>query len=176
MERRVGAMEANLMGSIHTMQQTIQALATQVTDLTSGRLYLRFAGRNNEMTSIPTETSNSVEVAQYIQNNSTSNSSITMPRYRMSRGVKTIKDLWREWFTGLNGCSSINDLEILHGASWRNDDRQFYNRRKRIIDEIKKYAQLHSITVEAAVDYAEQKRIERSKTLDYLSKNPHHIF
>jgi hypothetical protein len=54
--------------------------------------------------------------------------------YKMSRGVKTITDLWWEWHSGLAGGVSVQYMNEKFGAYWRNNDRQFYNKRRRMIE------------------------------------------
>ncbi|KAK4232668.1 transcriptional activator of glycolytic enzymes-domain-containing protein [Achaetomium macrosporum] len=41
------------------------------------------------------------------------------PRHRMSRAVKTVRDLWREWTVGLQGGPSILALDNRWGSRWR---------------------------------------------------------
>jgi hypothetical protein len=70
---------------------------------------------------------------------------VEVPRYRMSRAVQTIPELWREWTVGLQGQPSIERLDELHGPSWRSgpaaaSERQFYSRRKTLITEIRRLA------------------------------------
>jgi hypothetical protein len=53
--------------------------------------------------------------------------------YKMSRGIKTVADLWREWSVGLSGGPAIQDLETRLGARWcESNEQRFYNRRKKI--------------------------------------------
>jgi len=60
------------------------------------------------------------------------------PLYRLSRELRTVRQLWDEWFTGLNGRPSIDQLNKEWGSRWRTDSKEmnFYSRRKVIIDEI----------------------------------------
>jgi hypothetical protein len=67
------------------------------------------------------------------------------PRYRMSRTIQTVPDLWREWTVGLQGQPSIEKLDELYGWDWRAGpnaaaERQFYSRRKTLISEIRRLA------------------------------------
>ena len=41
------------------------------------------------------------------------------PKYRMSRAVKTVKDLWREWTVGFRGGPSVTALDNRWGSRWR---------------------------------------------------------
>lgn len=179
MERKITAMEANVVNSLNGIRQTVDSLSTALSDLTSGRVYLQFAGAGaipSDNGEAPTTTNTQEPYSIADTSSQGEPHRTTPPRYRMSRGVKSVTDLWREWYSGLGGGYAVNDLELRYGASWRNNDRQFYNRRKRIIDEIKKYATVHSVTEETAVGIAENRRIERKKTLDYLGKHVDEIF
>lgn len=67
------------------------------------------------------------------------------PQYRMSRTIRTIPELWREWTVGLQGQPSIDRLDELYGSGWRSgpaaaSERQFYSRRKTLITEIRRLA------------------------------------
>ncbi|SAM02202.1 hypothetical protein, partial, partial [Absidia glauca] len=69
-------------------------------------------------------------------------------------------------------------LEQRWGVKWRQDDKEkkFYNRRRSIIATIKKYAEEHNITMETAVNLAEENRSRRSKSLHYLAEHNDTIF
>jgi len=56
----------------------------------------------------------------------------------MNRELRTVRQLWDEWFTSLNGRPSIDQLNQEWGSRWRMDSKEinFYSRRKVIIDEI----------------------------------------
>src|SRR5271154_5727950 len=41
------------------------------------------------------------------------------PQYVLSRTVRTVPQLWREWTVGLGGNSSVQGLEDLYGPCWR---------------------------------------------------------
>ncbi|KAF1986913.1 hypothetical protein K402DRAFT_308314, partial [Aulographum hederae CBS 113979] len=41
------------------------------------------------------------------------------PTYRMSRAVRSIDGLWREWTVGLGGHQSIQILDSKWGSRWR---------------------------------------------------------
>ena len=61
------------------------------------------------------------------------------PKYRLSRTIETVPDLWREWTIGLNSNFSVQSLKDTYGAAWRPalNERVFFSRRKAIIDEIR---------------------------------------
>jgi hypothetical protein len=100
------------------------------------------------------------------------------PTYAMSRGIQTINDLHREWYNGLSGGYPVAELEQRWGVQWRKDmkERKFFNRRRSIIDTITKYAEQHHITIETAVNIAEEKRRRQNKSLHYLSEHNDRIF
>jgi hypothetical protein len=58
--------------------------------------------------------------------------------YKLSRTIKTVRELWNEWYEGLDGQPPIQTLEAQYGARWRPDpkERVMFRRRKVIIDEI----------------------------------------
>jgi Centromere DNA-binding protein complex CBF3 subunit, domain 2/Transcriptional activator of glycolytic enzymes len=59
--------------------------------------------------------------------------------YTMSRTIRTVPDLWREWTRGLSGQPSVQSLEDAYGARWRPEqkERTFFCRRKVIVDHIR---------------------------------------
>jgi Transcriptional activator of glycolytic enzymes len=61
--------------------------------------------------------------------------------YTMSRTIRTVPDLWREWTRGFSADQpSIQSLEDAYGARWRPEQkgRPFFSRRKVIIDYIRR--------------------------------------
>lgn len=60
------------------------------------------------------------------------------PAYLLSRTIKTVPELWREWTQGLGSNPSVQSLEEIYGAAWRplQSERVMFSRRKVIIDEI----------------------------------------
>lgn len=61
-----------------------------------------------------------------------------IPKYKLSRAIKTAQELWQEWTVGFQGGPSVKQLEETYKSSWRNGmaERQFFSRRKVVIDEI----------------------------------------
>ncbi len=61
------------------------------------------------------------------------------PKYRLSRTVTTVPDLWREWTVGLGGGPAVQALEDSYGPRWRpsQEERVFFCRRKTIIDWVR---------------------------------------
>ncbi|KAG2218397.1 hypothetical protein INT45_011585 [Circinella minor] len=101
-----------------------------------------------------------------------------VPIYKMSRNTVTLDMLWREWYHGLAGGPSIEELERLYHVEWRREtkERRFYNRRRIIIEGIKNYAAQHRLTNEAAVALLEEKRSRQRKTLHWIAENPSIFF
>lgn len=110
-----------------------------------------------------------------------------MPLYRLSRSIRRVPDLWREWTVGLTGHPSVEALDTMYGASWRasSPERMFYSRRKAIIDAIKDIVKRRSLVegqpggyghmtgredVASAVQHLEEMRMRRKMSLDALSK------
>lgn len=96
-----------------------------------------------------------------------------VPLYRLSRNVRTIPDLWKEWTIGLGCLPSIHELDRLYGSRWRiGNEIQHYSTRKRIIDEVKRRAG-SSATAEdykAVVREMEEERAHSKASLDKVSK------
>ncbi|KAL1989509.1 hypothetical protein VTN49DRAFT_6706 [Thermomyces lanuginosus] len=96
-----------------------------------------------------------------------------LPRtYRLSRTIKTVPELWREWTEGLNGGPSVQSLDAVYGAKWRVEqaERMFYSRRKVIIDDIFKRQKSKGGSLNAAVAEVELLRQDRNLSLNALAK------
>ena len=105
------------------------------------------------------------------------------PRYRMSRTIQTIPDLWREWTVGFQGQPSVEKLDELYGADWRSGpdataERQFYSRRKTLINEIRRlaavedpsYGNPHEIVVARLEAERRQAKASLSKVIDAIKR------
>ncbi|KAL1973712.1 hypothetical protein VTN31DRAFT_5272 [Thermomyces dupontii] len=93
------------------------------------------------------------------------------PAYTMSREVKPVPDLWREWTEGLHGNPPVQVLESQHGSEWRREhnERMFFHRRKRIIDAIQERCR-KGMPIRAAVEELEQIRVRGNMSLHKLSE------
>jgi Transcriptional activator of glycolytic enzymes len=58
----------------------------------------------------------------------------------LSRTISTVPQLWREWTVGIGKDLSVQGLKALYGVRWRrkHSDKTMYDRRKVIIDEIRR--------------------------------------
>ena len=54
----------------------------------------------------------------------------------MDRTVSTVLDVWFEWTEGHGAKPAILDLNQKYGSDWRQDDKNAYSRRKKLIDEV----------------------------------------
>ncbi|OAD74812.1 hypothetical protein PHYBLDRAFT_61139 [Phycomyces blakesleeanus NRRL 1555(-)] len=124
MARKLADMQNADSGFRREVLREFGVLHQKIDDLVSGRIPLwslqedggeRGEARSTEVQAFPVPANNSGPISQL--------SDIPV-RYRMSRDVQTVPDLWREWHVGLSGCVSIHEMET---------------RRKRIVNRIKKY-------------------------------------
>jgi hypothetical protein len=96
-----------------------------------------------------------------------------MPNTGLCRNVKTLTDLWEEWFSGREGCLSVVEMNQRWGGQWRkvSRDEQFYSCRKKIIEAIQKHAVDQEVEPATMCQQLEHKHIENKKTLDWIAKN-----
>ena len=94
-------------------------------------------------------------------------------RYRMSRAVKTIRDLWREWTIGLQGGPSIVALDNRWGSRWRagrQAEVQWYSLRLEVIREIRRVARARRISEESAMYFVGAEQRQSNCSLDLYCK------
>ncbi|KAI3655070.1 hypothetical protein MP228_000450 [Amoeboaphelidium protococcarum] len=94
--------------------------------------------------------------------------------YKMNRSVVTVNTLWQEWTSGIAGGPAVQDLEATFGTKWRKDqtESKFFNRRRVIIDEIKRMVNDNVASCEQeAVRLLEIKRSSNLWSLDKLMKS-----
>lgn len=91
---------------------------------------------------------------------------------KMSRDPNMdIRCLWQEWDAGLKGNPSIRELELTkewRAGPYRKSESRFFQRRKRIIDQIIRRMD-SGMTVESAILQLEE--IRNGKSLNWLSDN-----
>ncbi|OCK75782.1 hypothetical protein K432DRAFT_408715 [Lepidopterella palustris CBS 459.81] len=91
----------------------------------------------------------------------------------MSRAVKTVDRLWREWTVGLGGGPSIRTLDARWGSRWRAGRRseiQWYSLRLEVIKEIGRIAQARRTGEEAAMWQLNLQQQQMGCSLDQLCK------
>lgn len=94
-------------------------------------------------------------------------------RYRMSRAVKTVRDLWREWTIGLQGGPSIVALDNRWGSRWRagrQAEVQWYSLRLEVIREIRRVARARRISEESAMYFVGAEQRHSNCSLDLYCK------
>ncbi|KAI3638343.1 hypothetical protein MIR68_003954 [Amoeboaphelidium protococcarum] len=94
--------------------------------------------------------------------------------YKMNSSVVTVSTLWQEWTSGIAGGPAVQDLEATFGTKWRKDqtESKFFNRRRVIIDEIKRIVNENVASCEQeAVRLLEIKRSSNLWSLDKLMKS-----
>jgi hypothetical protein len=92
------------------------------------------------------------------------------PSYRLSREVKTVEGLWREWTMGFPGLPSVEELNLRWGSEWRvGKERQYYSTRLRIIEEVRKRG-IAMGDIERRVRSSEGQRVAAGVSLDNLQK------
>lgn len=92
-----------------------------------------------------------------------------VPTYKLSRDIRTIPALWREWTTGLAGMPSVEELDRRYGCKWRpRGEAQYYSTRKRIIDEIRRRAGAQDPALTVAT--MEVERAAAKASLDKVQK------
>lgn len=95
------------------------------------------------------------------------------PRHCMSRTVKTVELLWREWTVGLGGKPSINALDNRWGARWRSgrqSELQWYSLRLEVIKEIRRVAKAKRISEEQAMWRLNMEQSQSGYSLDRMCK------
>jgi hypothetical protein len=102
-----------------------------------------------------------------------SGSDLQLPVYRMSRAVRTVRALWQEWTTGLDGGPSVAALDLRWGSRWRagrQNELQWYSLRLEVIKEIKRIAQAQRISEQAAMWQVNLQQEQMQCSLDQLCK------
>lgn len=111
-------------------------------------------------TTTSTTTSTAVVSMQYDENG--------IPKYKMSRQVATVSDLWDEWSVGRDGNWSVQELEEKWGTKWRREDKKWFNLRKKIVDAISDLEKDLGLSTPRAIRMLQQAINERHWSLDKL--------
>ncbi|KAK9242470.1 transcriptional activator of glycolytic enzymes-domain-containing protein [Lipomyces tetrasporus] len=96
-----------------------------------------------------------------------------VPTYKMSRELESVFELWEEWENGLDGRPSIKYLEYNYGTQWRANsaEKQFFCRRKAIIDEVSRVAEANESNIQYALQATDAKRLGlKPNSLDNFGK------
>ncbi|OWY93514.1 hypothetical protein PHMEG_00037069 [Phytophthora megakarya] len=96
----------------------------------------------------------------------------TSTTVKLSRSVRTVIDLWREYTDGVGGQMSIAEADKLLGTKWRQNptESRFYLRRKRYYDAVSTIAARDSITRENAAEKLELELSKLSLLLNAFTK------
>ncbi|KAF4147844.1 Transcriptional activator of glycolytic enzyme [Phytophthora infestans] len=95
-------------------------------------------------------------------------------------GLESVKELWEEWDVGVDGGAPVRELEERYGTKWCDaDERRLFNRRRSALNFIQQLsceAQCYigagaEVATQLAVQYLDDSRKMRRKTLNWLSKN-----
>lgn len=91
-------------------------------------------------------------------------------QYVMSRSVRTVREAWTEWYSGLAGGPSVVSLDEKYGSRWRSaaTERRWYCNRRFVINAIQHQIEQHRMTELEAINLFELKRGTRS--MDSLMK------
>jgi hypothetical protein len=92
--------------------------------------------------------------------------------YKLSRSLKTVRDVWMEYTAGVNGGPAIRQLEQQHGNRWRKDEteRRFFSRRKVYYDAIALASSELNISVDQVVTLLGAHQAKGKMSLDAFSK------
>ena len=88
-------------------------------------------------------------------------------KYRFSRTITTVVDLWKEWSIGLESGPSIQQLDSTWGAKWKDqNERQFYSRRLPIVKAIQqRYASGKATSLQEAAVQLETLRLQGGESM-----------
>jgi len=172
--------KATVITSVNPLAETALKLQNNISDLLSGRVPVFInADYGTRPEQVPTITAAVADSTVQPSSPIASDAdviAVTRPSYRMSRGIRTVTDFWREWSEGLSGGPAVRDLELKYGAKWSEaNERRFFNRRKKIAGKIERLAaemeggKSRSDCIAAATTL-EENRKRNGKSLDWLSK------
>ncbi|KAI8374104.1 transcriptional activator of glycolytic enzymes-domain-containing protein [Choanephora cucurbitarum] len=96
------------------------------------------------------------------------------PKQSPDRSIRSVSDAWREYSIGINGGLPLKYLEENFGMSWLKRDTPmndycFYERRKHLINLIKRIAKNENVSQEEVAERLEMERRARKVRLDKLS-------
>ncbi len=91
-----------------------------------------------------------------------------VPQLQMDRTVSTVLDVWFEWTEGRGGKPAILDLNQKYGSDWRQDDKNAYSRRKKLIDEVNYIATAQLRDPMEAAQLIENDRLAGNHHINYM--------
>ena len=178
MSEKITALHSDLKATFSTLiepiSRNVSTLQCQISNVLSGRVPISI---NADFASLTTPEFNESHLIQSLDPTPVLELPSSPIVYKLSRGIQTVTDLWREWAAGLAGWPAVRDLEIRWGAKWcPGNERRFFCRRKTLIDAIcnKATVMQGGATDDncfAAATVLEQIRKQKNKSLDWLSKN-----
>ena len=103
----------------------------------------------------------------HMHKNATKYTNNPPPEFKMNRNIKTVKNLWHEWYIGSTTCPSVEFLEETYANKWRKDerDRIWFSKRKTVIRVV------HDLA-EQAIKILDRYLIQNDKTLNFVSQSP----
>ena len=177
LSEKLGAIHSDLKSTFSTqiapISKDVAKLQDQISDFFSGKVPIAINADFGALRSQPADS----------ENNQVSGATLAAPVaenpmiYKLSRGIQTVTDLWREWTSGVAGGPAVKDLELRWGAKWcQGNERRFFSRRKQIVDEVLRKAKSMqggetSENCFAAAQLIEERRKQQKKSLDWLSKH-----
>lgn len=98
---------------------------------------------------------------------------LTGPSYRLSRGLRSVVDVWNEYENGLNGMPAVRTLEQQYGAKWRSSEteRRFFSRRKVYYVAFEELARSEGIDTHAVAEKLESQRRQMHLSIDAFMKH-----
>lgn len=94
-----------------------------------------------------------------------------MESFQFSKGISSVAELWQEFYHGIDGRYSINEMDRKFRSAWRknNGRKQWYFRRKKVIVEVRRYMNVkHCCSAEAIFKFDE---FRCGRTIDWLCKH-----
>ncbi|CEP15312.1 hypothetical protein [Parasitella parasitica] len=91
-----------------------------------------------------------------------------IPIYKMSRNIKTVKQLYEEWTLGLNGYWPVQQLEEEWGTKWRQGDKKCISLRRHVVDAVNDLVTDLHLSIDEAIEKLQVAMTKRGLALDGL--------
>ena len=110
----------------------------------------------------------------HMHKNATKYTNNPPPEFKMNRNIKTVKNLWHEWYIGSTKCPSVEFLEETYAYKRRRAerDRIWFSKRKTVIRVVHDIAEQNGINKEQAIKILDRYLIQNDKTLNFVSQSP----